>query len=274
MHTRNLLSLAYLTVNGAAPVEHLEAAEAGRFDAVGLRIVPPSHLSIDYGVIGNPEHVREIKRVCERTGVGVLDIEVFTLNAETDIAGFLPALETSAEIGAQFVQAVSEDPDTRRATDRFAALCDAAGQVGLRVSVEFMRFRNLRTIEAASALVEAAGRSNAGVLVDALHLARSGGTPAAVAALPRARFAYMQLCDGPAQSPPLESLANESRNERLWPGEGEFPLAELFDALPDNIPISVEVPRSIDAGRSMKERAVLAGASTRAWLAKYRAQRS
>jgi sugar phosphate isomerase/epimerase len=112
------------------------------------------------------------------------------------------------------------------------------------------------------------------VLVDALHLARSGGTPEAVAALPPGRIAYMQLCDGPAQSPPLESLAHESRNERRWPGEGEFPLDELFDGLPDDIPISVEVPRAVDASRSMEERALLAGAATRTWLAKYRARRS
>ena len=109
MQTRNLLSLAYLTVDGAAPIEHLEAAAAGGFDAAGLRIVPPSHLAIDYGVIGNPTCIREINRARERTGVGVFDIEVFTLNADTDVARFLPALETSAEIGASFVQAVSED---------------------------------------------------------------------------------------------------------------------------------------------------------------------
>jgi len=274
MHTRNPLSLAYLTVNGAEPIEHLEAAKAGGFDAAGLRIIPPTHLTIDYGIVGHPERVREIKRTCERTGVHVLDIEVVTLNAGTDVVRLLPALETSAEIGAQFIQAVCEDPDARRAADRFAALCDAAGRFGLHVSLEFMRFRNLRTLEAASALVEAAGRSNGGVLVDALHLARSGGTPEALAALPPGRIAYMQLCDGPAQSPPLEELAHESRNERRWPGEGEFPLEELFDALPDDLPISVEVPRAVDAGLGMKERAVLAGAATRAWLTKYRARRA
>ena len=62
--------------------------------------------------------------------------------------------------------------------------------------------------------------------------------------------------------------------DRLPPGEGELPLDELFDALPDDIPISVEVPRSIDAGRTTKERAVLAGDAARAYLAKYRARRT
>ena len=168
--------------------------------------------------------------------------------------------------------AVSEDPDQQRAADRFAALCEAAARFGLRVALEFMRFRQLRTIEAAAALVNAAGRSNAGVLVDALHLSRSGGSPTAVAALPPERIAYMQLCDAPANAPRLEELAQEARNDRLPPGEGALWLDELFDALPDNVPISVEVPRSIDIGRSAKERAVLAGDAARAYLAKYRAR--
>src|SRR5436190_15794604 len=106
MQTRNLLSLAYLTVDGTPPVEHIEAAAAGGFGAAGLRIVPPSHLKIDYGVVGNPARIREINRARERTGIAVLDIEICTLNAQIEVARFVPALETSAELGASFVQAV------------------------------------------------------------------------------------------------------------------------------------------------------------------------
>jgi len=272
VQTRNLLSLAYLTVNGADPVDHVEAAAAGGFDAAGLRIVPLSHLNIDYGVIGNRERIREINRARERTGVRVFDIEVFTLSEKTDVAQLLPALETSAELGASFVQAVSEDPDAGRAAATFAALCDASARFGLSVSLEFMRFRTLRTIEDALALLAAAARPSSGVLIDALHLARSGGSAAAVAAIPRDRIAYVQLCDAPAQSPSVDGLAHEARTERRLPGEGDLPLEDLFDALPDNVPISVEVPRSRDVGRTATERAVLAGDATRAWLAKYRAR--
>lgn len=274
MQNCNVLSLAYLTVDGADPIEHIEAAAAGGFDAAGLRIVPPSHLTIDYGIVGNRERIREINRARERTGVRVFDIEICTLNAQTDIARFVPALETSAELGASFVQSVSEDPDQQRAADRFAELCDAAAKFGLRIALECMRFRHVQTIEAASALVSAAGRPNGGVLVDALHLARSGGTPAAVAAVSREQIAYMQLCDAPAASPPLDELAYESRNKRLPPGEGELPLDDLFDALPDDVAISVEVPRSADKDRSFRERAVMTGDAARAYLAKYRARRA
>jgi len=272
VQTRNRLSLAYLTVNDTPPVEHIEAAAAGGFDVAGLRIVAPSHLKIDYGIVGNRERIREINRAKERTGVGVLDIEICTLDADTDIDRFVPALETSAELGASFVQSVCEDLDRARAIDNFARLCDAAAQFGLRIALEFMRFRRVQTVEAASELVRTAGRANGGVLIDAMHLARSGGDPGAVAALPREQIAYMQLCDARGKAPPLEELAQESRNDRLLPGEGDLWLDALFDALPDDIPISVEVPRSVDRGRSARERAVIAGDAARRYLARYRAR--
>jgi sugar phosphate isomerase/epimerase len=83
----------------------------------------------------------------------------------------------------------------------------------------------------------------------------------------------MQLCDAPREAPPLDGLAHEARNERLMPGEGGLALEDLLDALPDNVAISVEVPRSSDVGRSARERATLAGDATRAWLARYRTRR-
>jgi hypothetical protein len=114
VQTRNRLSLAYLTVNGTPPVEHLEAAAAGGFEAAGLRIVAPSHLTVDYGIVGDRERIREINRAKERTGVGVLDIEICTLDTNTDIERFLPALETAAQLGASFVQSAMRGQDRRR----------------------------------------------------------------------------------------------------------------------------------------------------------------
>jgi sugar phosphate isomerase/epimerase len=163
---------------------------------------------------------------------------------------------------------VSEDADQARATDRFAELCDAAA----RASACALRWNSCasarcRRSKPPPRLVNAAARSNAGVLVDALHLARSGGTPAAVAALPRERIAYMQLCDAPRQSPPVDDLAREARHDRLHAGEGELWLDELFALAADDVAISVEVPRSADAARSFRERAVIAGDLARAYLA-------
>ena len=249
MQIDNRLSLAYLTVNGAHPVEHIEAAAAAGFDAAGLRILAPSHVPMAHAVIGNKPMIPTSGALASGPASRILDIEVFTLGANPDGGVFLPALETAAQIGARYVQAVVEDPDPQRAVDTFAALCDAAAKFDLRVALEFMRFRQLQTIEAASALVSMAGRENGAVLVDALHLSRSGGSPADVAAVRGAHCLHATLrC--PGEAPPFDELVHEARNERLHAGEGALWLDELLDALPDNVPISVEVPRSIDARKA------------------------
>ena len=62
----------------------------------------------------------------------------------------------------------------------------AAGH-GLTAVLEFMPWTAVRDLQAAREIVEAAGRPNGGILVDALHLDRSGSTLDQVAALPAAR---------------------------------------------------------------------------------------
>jgi sugar phosphate isomerase/epimerase len=81
------------------------------------------------------------------------------------------------------------------------------------------------------------------VLIDTLHLARTGGTAADLAGLDPALFPYVQLCDGPAQRPTdMEGLIRQSGEARLDPGAGAFDLAGILDALPAGLPISLEVP--------------------------------
>ena len=55
----------------------------------------------------------------------------------------------------------------------------------------------------------------------------------------------VQICDGPIDMP-ADKQYWEAGDCRLYPGEGEFPLAEIFDAIPADIVVGVEVPRSPD----------------------------
>ena len=86
-------------------------------------------------------------------------------------------------------------------------------------------------------------RPNGGVLVDALHFARSASSLADIAAIPRPQLHYAQICDAPAEVPTTtEGLIHTARCERLLPGEGGIDLASLFDVLPRDLPVSVEIP--------------------------------
>jgi sugar phosphate isomerase/epimerase len=52
----------------------------------------------------------------------------------------------------------------------------------------------------------------------------------------------VQLCDAPLASPPPSAIIDEARGNRLLPGEGELPLRELLAVLPEDVPLSAEVP--------------------------------
>jgi sugar phosphate isomerase/epimerase len=274
MPTQNRISLAYLTVQGADPIEHIQAAAEARFDAVGLRLVAPHGTSLEHDIVGNRQMTCDIRAACRETGIEVFDGELLTLSAQAEVAQWLPALDTAAELGMRFMQITSEDPDHQRAVDRFGRVCDYAGQLGIHVAVEFMRYRTLNSLEAALRFVEEAGRDNGGILIDALHLSRSGGTPTAVAASPAHRLLYLQLCDASSCMPEGDDLIREARGGRLYPGEGSLWLDELLDALPGNVDISVEVPNASDPGRTVHERARLAAAATREFLARYRSRKA
>jgi sugar phosphate isomerase/epimerase len=93
--------------------------------------------------------------------------------------------------------------------------------------------------------VRDAGRRNGGLLVDALHLSRSGGDPADVSALPPEFIMSAQLCDAPAIRPTsTEAIIQEARAGRLPPGQGDLPLSRLIAELPDHTTLSVEVPNA------------------------------
>jgi sugar phosphate isomerase/epimerase len=101
-------------------------------------------------------------------------------------------------------------------------------------------------------LVERIGLANLGVAVDALHLQRTGGLPQDLAGLRRGLLSYAQLCDGPALADPSQALEPAryiaEAFDRLVPGEGTFPLAELVQVLPADLPLDVEVPALRQAG--------------------------
>ncbi len=81
------------------------------------------------------------------------------------------------------------------------------------------------------------------MLIDNLHLARTGDTVADVAAVDPTRLPYVQLCDAPASAP--DQLVVEALDGRLTLGAGELPVSELVDVLPAHTALSFEI-RSAD----------------------------
>jgi hypothetical protein len=78
---------------------------------------------------------------------------------------------------------------------------------------------------------------------------------------------YVQLSDVPLISP-YDSYFDEAMWHRHCPGDAELPLRELLAAIPDGVPISVEIPNleEADTGLSPRERVQRYISATRALL--------
>lgn len=266
----NSLSLAHLTILDATPPVLIAAAADAGFQSVGLRLVAPSPLDAFDSILGSEAALRETLRCLATSGLSVLDVETFWLEPDTDVTGFLPAFEASARLGAGQLLVVGNDPDGGRLVANVARLCETAAPFGLRVMLEFIPYSKVRTLEEAAGVIRTAGQSNAGVLVDALHLSRSGGTPADLAGVAPAMLSYAQICDAPATPPAADRLRAEARGGRLYPGEGALPLDALLKALPPDTPLSVEAPHARYHERTPRERARLAFTASSAWLRRHR----
>jgi sugar phosphate isomerase/epimerase len=252
----NKLFLAPTTLRDAAPLEFLAAAAAAGYDGVGIRLHRSPNLPF-HPVVGDAALVRAIDRSLADAGLAVLDVFTFYLQPATDVRDMVPALELGAALGARHAVIQGDDPEWPRLADNFAAFCDAAAGCRLGVAVEFMPARPLATLAAALRLAREAARANVSILVDPLHLARSGGTPADLAGLDPALFPYAQISDGIAATA-----------ERRMPGAGELPLGALLDALPAGLPLSVEVPDTDRGDVPPAEWARMALTATRNLLAK------
>jgi sugar phosphate isomerase/epimerase len=238
---------------GVPPPDLVTVAAAAGFGAVGLRISPAADGERRWPISPGSPMLAETVRRCADTGIRVLDAEAVRLGALP--SDYAPVLEAAGALGARYVNAICDDPDLRRLSDSFAALTAAAAPYGIRAVVEFMAYRSVRTLAGAVAI---AGRSGGGgVLVDALHVQRCGVPLGALRAVDPALISYVQLCDAPLAAPeagPASADAvHEARAARLLPGEGQLPLRELLAALPDEIPVAVEAPRSGRGGGSPAE---------------------
>jgi len=266
-----LLSLAHFTVIDAGPLELIEAGAAGGFDAVGLRIVPPVAADAIVEVVGDLPLQREIKARLAATGLRIFDIEAIWLLPDTDVTKLAAALDTGVELGARNVLVCGHDPDRGRMAANFSRLCEAANSRGLRVMLEFLPYTHVRTLAEAHDLLMEVAPANGGLLVDALHLSRSGGSPADIGHYDPALFPYYHLCDAPAKQPDADGLRAEARSRRLYPGEGDLWLAGLVAAFPPGTPAAIEAPSARHAAASPTERARMAGDACRRLFEQVRA---
>lgn len=240
---RHEFSLAHLSALSLSPPEMVDVAARVGYRYVGLRLAAVTANEPRYPLPHDAQMMRETQACLADTGVEVLDIELVRLTPDTDLTAFTAMLEAGAELGAKHVIAQAPDPDRARAVDRFAKLCEIARPLRLTVDLEFITWTETPDLEAAASIIAMANQPNGGVLIDTLHFCRSRCHVESLRALPRSWFHFAQVCDAPAQAPTTtEGLIHAARNERMFLGDGGLDVRGILDALPPDIPYSLEIP--------------------------------
>ena len=251
------IGLAALTVLELSPQEQISVAAQAGYDFVGLRLIP---------VAGQPhQHAVDVPAIQKRlaaTGMKVFDVEVFRLDAETEVGDYEPMLAMAARLGASDLLVHGADPDRSRLADSWGRLCDLAARYGLAGNMEPMPWVHISTIAKANRILELAPRDNAAVLPDAIHFFREANR---LEDLATTKMRYVQFCDARREKPAsVEEIRRQAREDRLMPGEGELDLAGLLAALPPDLPLCLEIPYA--KPMPALERARLALAKTRSLL--------
>jgi sugar phosphate isomerase/epimerase len=237
------LGLAHFTVLEVPPLELVSLAAGIGYAAIGLRLYPAFPGAPFYELPAGTTHSQQVRSRLRDEGIQVHDIEFVTIDADFSAARLEGVLEAASALGARRISVCGDDPDRARLTANFASLCDLAAQYVLGVDLECMAWRQVASFADALEVVSAANRHNGGLLVDALHLSRSGGSPTDLRTAPARLIRSAQLCDAVAVRPTTqEALIKEARSGRLPPGQGALPLRELLAELPDGTALSVEVP--------------------------------
>ncbi len=232
------LSLDSLTLTDTAPPVAIRAAAEAGFDACSLWIIPPALFS---SPLMTPALERECAAIIADTGIEVIALEVFDLHSMAGVEGARPLLEMGARLGGKAVLAINySNTDRGETAEILAAFAEAASVFGLSTNVEPVCGGQSQTLAEVEDLIRRSG-ADVGICFDPHHLIRAGGGVEDLHAVSPGLIRYTQVCDGPIPQPP-KIAATEAICERLYPGDGDFPLIDLLRAAPRDVPIGIECP--------------------------------
>ena len=266
------LSLSYYTVPELSPLETIDVAADAGCQHVGLRLLNGAPGDLPTPLMADAALRRALLQRMRERNITALDASAARLRPDTRVAHFAGCLEVAAELGVRHLLASCDDPEPERLIGNMRELCGMARKLNLRIEIEFVPWMSIASLDDAAALLIATGCGNLGIAVDALHFDRSHGSFERLANLPADWLRYAHLCDAPRCIDfSRDDQTRIATRERLFPGMGEIDLITLLRALPDGIPLALEIPTATLAltvpARKRVLRAVTASRSLLAKLA-------
>lgn len=239
-----MFSLEPLTLPDIDARSLVDVAARTGFDYLSMVLHQPAPSLRADAIVQDRELRSETAAAMKSQGIRLLNIECFNLTADAAPSDFCAGLACGHELGARTASAIVwENSDRADVLAKFRRLCDMAREMNIHVNVEFFAFsQSMPTLQAAVDLVRDSGRENAGVVIDLLHLIRTGSSVEQLRRLEPSLIGAAQLCDGFLEIDSSALLA-EAGGNRKAPGDGEFPIAAFVEAIPPEIVIGLEVPQ-------------------------------
>lgn len=243
------LGVEFISVLGMPPRAYVELVRD-----LGCRQLSTGLKPMDYNPHGYPRWSLhdaatrgEMIQALDACGVSISLGEGFLVQPQADAReANLPNLEVMAELGVRRINSVSFEPEFQRNVEQFGVLAETAAGFGIETLIEFVPIFAVPDLKTAHELVRQVGRPDFRILVDTMHVARCGATPADLAAIDPALIGYVQLCDAPL-TPTNPDYFDEAVHQRLAPGDGELPLQEMLAALPRDRVVGLEIPLRSEA---------------------------
>jgi len=242
----NPLGIEFLSVFNLPPVQLVELA-AG----LGCRHISTGLMSQPFNPLGYPPWSlrqdaalrREMVAALRDHGVSISLGEGFSVRPNVDVAERAVELALMYELGVRRINTVGIEPDRARCLDQFARLAELAAAAGIEeTTVEFGPGLSIGTLAEAVAAVRHVGRADFRLLIDTMHLVRSGSGASELAGLDPEMIGYIQLSDAPMVGQDASYLQEAMFNRRV-PGTGELPLGDILAALPRGRVVGLEVPQ-------------------------------
>lgn len=233
------------TIRPAALVDKINAASRAGFQAI-----EPWNDDVD-SYLRNGGTMESLRALLRERGLSVPSVIAIMgwigcADEERDRqrAEAIRRIEQAAALGAPHI--VASPPrgtvDLDRAARDYREVLQLGKERGIRPSMEFLGFVDqINNINAAWEIVQRAGDPDGTIVIDWFHMVRGqASTVDDLRRIPAGKISIVHLDDVPYQKP----FAEMSDSDRVYPGEGDIPLGEMFQALRDigySGPVSLEL---------------------------------
>lgn len=237
-HPVDLMNLYWTTARifpGAGDVsrfdfkERVEAAARAGFTGIGLW-----HTDLD--AILHRYTFRDMKRILDAHGIRHIELEFLTDWFLTDARKTesdrqkRKLLQASEALQAKHIK-IGDFQRTAcpmpQIIEAFAALCSEAAAYGATIGFEFMASAMIDNLADARTLVETAGATNGGLILDIVHVVTLGIAYEDISRIPLQYVINVELNDGTLAGSPR----HDPSRARRFCGEGEFDITGFITCL-------------------------------------------